>query len=54
MIVARATSSHDDTDSSGMMELSKEADQLFSAIQVQCEYAIVSEKFNTKFFVGGV
>lgn len=32
-MVTRVTASHDDTDS-GMMELSKEADQLFSAIQV--------------------
>ena len=33
VMVARVTTSHDDTDS-GMVELSKEADQLFSAIQV--------------------
>ena len=33
VMVTRVTTSHDDTDS-GTMELSKEADQLFSAIQV--------------------
>ena len=33
-MVARVTASHDDTDGSGMIELSKEADQLFSVIQV--------------------
>ena len=33
VMVTRVTASHDDTDS-GTMELSKEADQLFSAIQV--------------------
>ena len=33
VMVTRVTASHDDTDS-GVMELSKEADQLFSAIQV--------------------
>ena len=43
-MVTRATTSHDDTDS-GAVDLSKEANQLFSAIQV---VTIATHKCNSE------